>query len=79
MNESKRRHEAGRAKLAERQRANRDERLLAALHRLQEQGMPLGQREIAAEAGASLSTVKRSWILLYETIATRTAKTACMG
>lgn len=45
---------------------SRDERLIAALDRLQAQGTPPGQREIAAEAGVSLSTVKAVWAMLWD-------------
>ena len=48
--------------------SSRDELLLAALERLQAQGIAPGQREVAAEASVSLSTVKAVWAMLWDRI-----------
>lgn len=56
---------AGRATVAVRT-ASRDAKLTDAVARLRQRGGPLGQADIAAEAGVSLWTVQRAWTVLWE-------------
>ena len=66
--ELKARQAVGRAAHAERQRAERDERLLAAVARIRERGDEPCQAAVAAEACMSLSTVKRAWGGIWDRI-----------
>ena len=62
------RQAAGRAAQAERQLAERDDRLLVAVAAIRARGEELGQIAVATEAGLSLRTVQAAWSGIWDRI-----------